>query len=85
MQQAESALSGFGQALSPREVVRQLRESLVKNDLLRHKDKDVKLLIAACVSEIIRLLAPEPPFSDKLFEVASFLALCFGAEVYNAC
>ncbi|XP_039137720.1 sister chromatid cohesion protein PDS5 homolog A isoform X2 [Dioscorea cayenensis subsp. rotundata] len=68
LKQAESALSGFGQALSPREVVRQLRESLVKNDLLRHKDKDVKLLIAACVSEIIRLLAPEPPFSDKLFE-----------------
>ncbi|KAM0947386.1 putative sister chromatid cohesion protein Pds5 [Dioscorea sansibarensis] len=68
LKQAESALSGFGQALSPKEVIKQLRDSLVKNDLLQHKDKDVKLLIAACVSEIIRLLAPEPPFSDKLFE-----------------
>ncbi|KAJ0969546.1 hypothetical protein J5N97_022423 [Dioscorea zingiberensis] len=68
LKQAENALSVFVQSLSPKEVIEQLRDSLVKNGLLQRKDKDVKLLTAACASEIIRLLAPEPPFSDELFK-----------------
>ncbi|KAL1294310.1 hypothetical protein AAHE18_19G133200 [Arachis hypogaea] len=33
--------------------------------LLRHPDKDVRLLVAICVTEIFRVKAPEPPFEDK--------------------
>ncbi|URD78436.1 Sister chromatid cohesion protein PDS5 [Musa troglodytarum] len=41
------------------------KDALVK--LLKHKDKEVRLLVAVCFSEIIRILAPEPPFSDEIF------------------
>lgn len=32
---------------------------------LRIVDNDVNLLVTVCVSEIFRILAPEPPFEDK--------------------
>lgn len=38
-------------------------------DLLCHEDKDVRLLVAICVSEIFRVLAPELPFNDKYLKV----------------
>ncbi|KAK9945794.1 hypothetical protein M0R45_011293 [Rubus argutus] len=41
-----------------------LKETIV-NGLLRHKDKDVRLLVAICATEIMRLMAPEPPFEDR--------------------
>ncbi|KAK1371618.1 hypothetical protein POM88_037710 [Heracleum sosnowskyi] len=34
----------------------------------RVKDKDVKLLVAICFYEIIRILAPNPDFSDELLK-----------------
>ncbi|XVF64578.1 hypothetical protein PTKIN_Ptkin09bG0180000 [Pterospermum kingtungense] len=42
-----------------------LRKSIVKHGLSNHTDKDVKLLVAICVSELFRILAPLPPFADK--------------------
>lgn len=45
-----------------------LRKSII-NGLLRNRDKDVRLLLAICVSEIFRVLAPEPPFEDKYLRV----------------
>ncbi|XP_073000395.1 sister chromatid cohesion protein PDS5 homolog B isoform X2 [Typha latifolia] len=45
-----------------------LNKSLVQHSLLHHKDKDVKLLVAVCFSEIMRVLAPNPPFSDEIFK-----------------
>ncbi|XP_050364929.1 sister chromatid cohesion protein PDS5 homolog B-like [Argentina anserina] len=41
-----------------------LKETIVKG-LLRHRDKDVRLLVAICATEIMRLMSPEPPFEDK--------------------
>ncbi|KAK8370983.1 hypothetical protein V6Z12_A01G214000 [Gossypium hirsutum] len=42
-----------------------LRNSIVKHGLPNHTDKDVRLLVAICVSEFFRILAPQPPFADK--------------------
>ncbi|XP_022768187.1 sister chromatid cohesion protein PDS5 homolog A-like isoform X3 [Durio zibethinus] len=42
-----------------------LRKSIVKHGLSNHTDKDVRLLVAICVSEFFRILAPQPPFADK--------------------
>ncbi|CAM6071354.1 unnamed protein product [Sphagnum tenellum] len=39
-------------------------DALVDPDLLRHKDKDVGLLVALCISEIMRIVAPDAPYSD---------------------
>lgn len=45
-----------------------LREAIV-HGLLHHKDKEVRLLVAICISEIFRIMAPEPPFEDKYLRV----------------
>ncbi|XP_031281264.1 sister chromatid cohesion protein PDS5 homolog A-like [Pistacia vera] len=42
-----------------------LRKSILKHGLIRKNDKEVRLFVVICVSEIFRILAPEPPFEDK--------------------
>lgn len=44
--------------------------AIVKPELLKHQDKDVKLLVAACVCEITRITAPEAPYSDDVLKVS---------------
>ncbi|XP_018439839.1 sister chromatid cohesion protein PDS5 homolog A isoform X2 [Raphanus sativus] len=39
-------------------------DAVVKPDILKHQDKDVKLLLASCLSEITRITAPETPYHD---------------------
>lgn len=58
--------------------IQPLSKSIIKRGLLRHSDKDVKLLVAICVSEIFRILAPEPPFEDRYLRVR----LTFIVNVY---
>jgi hypothetical protein len=48
-------------------------DALVDPALLRHKDKDVGLLVALCISEIMRIVAPDAPYSDDCLKVC----LCF--------
>lgn len=69
VQQAEGALLKLGQSESLKPEVKPLSDALVQDILFHHVDKDVRLLVAACFCEIIRVLAPNPPFSDKTFEV----------------
>ncbi|CAH8358562.1 unnamed protein product [Eruca vesicaria subsp. sativa] len=45
--------------------LRPLKKSIIKHELLKNRDNDVSLLVTVCVSEIFRILAPEPPFEDK--------------------
>ena len=81
-QKAVNALSQFEQpsSLSAAEKVEAAKkiETAIKplkkriiNGFLQHKDKDVRLLVAICISEIFRILAPEPPFEDRHMEVNS--------------
>ncbi|MCO5560048.1 hypothetical protein L7F22_013654 [Adiantum nelumboides] len=55
--------------------------ALAKPKLLKHKDKDVKLLVATCISEVMRIVAPEAPYEDDILKdvfeliVASFKGL----------
>eukprot|EP00271_Cylindrocystis_brebissonii_P003825 TRINITY_DN15069_c0_g1_i1.p1 TRINITY_DN15069_c0_g1~~TRINITY_DN15069_c0_g1_i1.p1 ORF type:complete len:1860 (-),score=488.09 TRINITY_DN15069_c0_g1_i1:1015-6594(-) len=39
-------------------------EAIVEPQYLNHKDKDVRLLVAFCCSEAMRVFAPDPPYSD---------------------
>ncbi|KAL8110273.1 sister chromatid cohesion protein PDS5 homolog B isoform X1 [Apium graveolens] len=66
LRQAASTLPELKQSPLLSAIVKPLNDSLVKHSLLRHKDKDVKLLVAMCFCEIIRILAPNPDFSDEL-------------------
>ncbi|CAO2834529.1 unnamed protein product [Amaranthus hypochondriacus] len=68
LRQAVSALLDLDQCASLKSSLRPLSQSLIKQGLLRHKDKDVRLLVSVCLCEIIRILAPKPPFNDKVFK-----------------
>lgn len=39
-------------------------KALVTDQLLRHSDIDVKVAVAACISEITRITAPDAPYDD---------------------
>ncbi|CAH8388794.1 unnamed protein product [Eruca vesicaria subsp. sativa] len=41
-------------------------DAVIKPEILKHQDKDVKLLVASCLSEITRITAPEAPYSDDI-------------------
>ncbi|XP_049933281.1 sister chromatid cohesion protein PDS5 homolog C isoform X2 [Nymphaea colorata] len=43
-------------------------KSLVTPALLRHSDKDVRLSVATCLSEITRITAPDAPYDDELMK-----------------
>ncbi|CAM6113881.1 unnamed protein product [Calypogeia fissa] len=66
LKQAAALLTEVEQSPSPQTVaaMKPCTDALVLPDLLRHKDKDVKLLVATCVSEIMRIVAPEAPYDD---------------------
>ena len=69
LQEAVIALGKFKQLKSLNSVIQPLSDSLVKHGLLQHKDKDIRILVATCFCEIIRVLAPDPGFSDDVFRV----------------
>ncbi|KAJ4704111.1 sister chromatid cohesion protein PDS5-like A-like [Melia azedarach] len=43
-------------------------DAIVKPALLKHLDKDVRLLVATCICEITRITAPEAPYSDDVLK-----------------
>lgn len=86
MQQAASALSQLEQPSFPEAskkleaagkieaAIKPLKKCIV-HGLLQHRDKDVRLLVAICVSETFRILAPEPPFKDKYLRVKMLIQI----------
>ncbi|XP_023523391.1 sister chromatid cohesion protein PDS5 homolog A-like isoform X2 [Cucurbita pepo subsp. pepo] len=60
--------------------IKPLMKSIV-NGLLRNRDKDVRLLLAICVSEMFRVTAPEPPFEDKYLRDVFILLLSSFSEL----
>lgn len=43
----------------------QIRDSLVSPDLLDYQDTDVKLFVACCAADVLRIYAPEAPYADE--------------------
>ncbi|XP_043700993.1 sister chromatid cohesion protein PDS5 homolog A isoform X2 [Telopea speciosissima] len=81
LRQAASALSELSQSPSLQRVIEPLSDSLVRHNVLQHKDKDVRLMVAICFSEIIRVLAPDPPFSDEILRDVFKLFVSMFAEL----
>ena len=46
-----------------------LAEQLALPGLIKHKDRAVRVLIACCIANILRLFAPDAPYSTEQFEV----------------
>lgn len=55
--------------MSMQEALSASQKALVKDELLRHSDEDVKVAVAACISEITRITAPDAPYDDDRMKV----------------
>lgn len=76
-QQAVTILSDVEQS-PPSSILESMQpflKAIVRPELLKHQDKDVKLLVASCLCEITRITAPEAPYSDEILKVCKFLKL----------
>ncbi|KAL1214039.1 putative sister chromatid cohesion protein PDS5 [Cardamine amara subsp. amara] len=70
LKEASVCLSELEQSPQPAvlESIQPFLDAVVKPEILNHQDKDVKLLVASCVSEITRITAPEAPYSDNIMK-----------------
>ncbi|XP_057525126.1 sister chromatid cohesion protein PDS5 homolog C-like isoform X2 [Amaranthus tricolor] len=68
----QSPSESMKKALSP------LMIALVANELLRHSDNDVKVAVASCINEIMRITAPDAPYEDdQMKEVFQLIVSSF--------
>ena len=75
MQEAAVHLSELEQS-PPAAVLKSIQpflDAVIKPEILKHQDKDVKLLVASCFSEITRITAPEAPYHDDTMRVGVVL------------
>ncbi|KAK7412751.1 hypothetical protein VNO78_04347 [Psophocarpus tetragonolobus] len=70
LKQAAACLTDLDQSPSPSilESMKPFFSAIVKPELLKHQDSDVKLLVATCVCEITRITAPEAPYNDDVLK-----------------
>ncbi|XP_047148775.1 sister chromatid cohesion protein PDS5 homolog A-like isoform X1 [Vigna umbellata] len=70
LKQATPCLAELDQSpsASTLESMKPFFNAIVKPELLKHQDRDVKLLVATCVCEITRITAPEAPYSDDILK-----------------
>ncbi|KAI8001212.1 hypothetical protein LOK49_LG09G01369 [Camellia lanceoleosa] len=70
LKQAATCLSELDQSptKSILESMKPFLNAIVKTELLKHQDREVKLLVATNVCEITRITAPEAPYSDDVLK-----------------
>ncbi|KAA8519226.1 hypothetical protein F0562_013482 [Nyssa sinensis] len=70
LKQAATCLSELDQSPSKSmlESMQPVLDAIVKPDLLKYQDKEVKLLVATCICEITRITAPEAPYNDSVLK-----------------
>ncbi|GMH14313.1 hypothetical protein Nepgr_016154 [Nepenthes gracilis] len=92
LDEVELLLAKVGQSAPPlvQEALLPAMKALVSDQLLRNSNMDVKIAVASCLNEVMRITAPDAPYNDmkmkEIFEiiVASFdkLSLVSG-RCYN--
>ena len=60
-------------------------KELVSPNLLAHKDNGVKAWTACCLVDILRLCAPDAPFTERQLKVGKALVLDVGLERLRTC
>ncbi|CAH9134640.1 unnamed protein product [Cuscuta epithymum] len=80
LKEAADALGHLKQSELMKSALISLSSSLIRLGLLKHKDGDVRLLVGICFCEVIRVLAPNPCFSDTTFRDIFILLLSIFAE-----
>lgn len=57
------------QPLSMQNALIPTKKALVSSDLLTHPDSDVRVSVVSCLTEIVRITAPEAPYTDDQMKV----------------
>ena len=60
----QEELSTLNQSSVDLDSLDRCREDLINRKLLRHKDVGVRAFTACCISDILRLYAPDAPYTD---------------------
>ncbi|KAI3984094.1 hypothetical protein MKX01_035221 [Papaver californicum] len=81
LKEAEKAFRTLNQSESLQSALEPLSASLVRHNLLHHTDKDVKVLVAGCFCQIMRVLAPAPPYNDEVLTDIFNLIVSMFAEL----
>lgn len=50
------------------------KEALISNELIKHSELDVRVSVASCISQIIRIMAPDEPYGDDHMKVNLYMA-----------
>ncbi|KAK9265486.1 hypothetical protein L1049_025249 [Liquidambar formosana] len=75
-------LTKVWQALSQsmQDALRPAMRALIALEFLKHLNTNVRVSVASCICEILRITAPTPPYNDKqLKEVFQLIVTTFGA------
>ncbi|KAL6567565.1 hypothetical protein OROGR_001233 [Orobanche gracilis] len=70
LKQGVTCLSELDQS-PPKSVLESMQpflNAIAKPELLKHLDQEVKLFVAACICEVTRITAPEPPYDDDILK-----------------
>lgn len=73
LQKAVECLHGIEQSpgSSVMEAIQPSLKAVTREELLKHEDEDVKVLLATCFCEITRITAPDAPYNDDILRVTS--------------
>lgn len=71
LQKAVECLHGIEQSpgSSVMEAIQPSLKAVTREELLRHEDDNVKVLLATCFCEITRITAPDAPYNDDILRV----------------
>ena len=84
VQQAAECLHGIEQSpgSSVMEAIQPCLNAVAREELLKHRDEDVKVLLATCFCEITRITAPEAPYNDDVLRV-TYHQECTGSSYFH--
>jgi hypothetical protein len=71
LQKAVECLHGIEQSpvSSVMEAIQPSLKAVTREELLKHEDDNVKVLLATCFCEITRITAPDAPYNDDILRV----------------
>lgn len=80
LQKAVECLRGIEQSpgSSVMEAIQPSLKAVTREELLKHEDDNVRVLLATCFCEITRITAPDAPYNDEILRVTiiSFKSPC---------
>ncbi|XP_013639020.1 PREDICTED: uncharacterized protein LOC106344162 isoform X2 [Brassica oleracea var. oleracea] len=88
LNEAEGQLSKLVQdpIAAVQNALRPLMKALVSAHLLRNRDSDVRVYVVSCLTEIMRITAPEVPYNDdQMKEIFKMTVRAFGKLADTSC